>query len=131
LSQEGAGVGADGLLWRPDEPIMVRTWTDRHGLTRAAALSAFEHWYMALADSRNEVTHSGHASTMDYSEGTAYDGPIVEIGDRVLRELTKLSLGLSGHPAVWRQGLCRASFRAWQHLSHVQPAAPDLGGASD
>ncbi len=129
LSQEGKGVGADDLLWRPDEPTLNRSWTDRSGSTRTAALSAFEHWYMALADTRNEIAHSGHASTLDYSEGTAYDGPLVEIGDRVLRELIKLSLGLSGHPAVWRRGLGRASFRAWQHFSAEEPSTLDLGAA--
>lgn len=125
LIQEGDGVGTNGLLWSPDEPSLTRTWSERRsGTTRTSSLSAFEHWYMALADARNEIAHVGRSSTLWYSAGAAYDGPLVEIGDRVLRELIKLSLGLSGYPAVWRRGLGRASFRAWQHLSSVD-APPD------
>ena len=130
LSQEGAGVvGANDLLWRPEEPKLNRTWKDRSGSPCTEALSAFEHWYMALADVRNEIAHSGRASTLDYSEGTAYDGPLVEIADRVLRELIKLSLGLGGHPAVWRRGRGRDWFRLWQHLSANDRSAPNLGVA--
>lgn len=44
-----------------------------------------------------------------------------------MRELITLVLGLSGHPAVWRTGLGRASFRAWQDLSSVDPPPGEEG----
>lgn len=46
LTQEGDGVGANGLLWSADEPSLTRTWTERRSnSTRDSSPSAFEHWY--------------------------------------------------------------------------------------
>ncbi|MGQ0679838.1 MAG: hypothetical protein ACT4OM_09325 [Actinomycetota bacterium] len=118
LTQMGDGVGAKGLLWRHEEPIKTRQ--SKSGLKK---LSAFEHWYMAFSDARNDIAHRGVATSLEYQEGTAYDGPLVEIGDRVLRELIKLTLGLCGYPWVWRRDFGRAAFHCWCSLQ--APSAPD------
>jgi hypothetical protein len=124
LTQDGEAVGSDDLLWSQDEPSFVRCWRTGSGKTTTATLAAFEHWYMAFADARNAVAHRGRATTLVYAEaGSPYEGPFVDIADRVLRELVTLTLGLCGHPAVWRRGLGRASYRAWQRLACLDDEA--------
>jgi hypothetical protein len=116
--QEGGGFGVDKLLWRPGEPTFTRTWTPpRGGKTRQDELSALEHWYMALADARNAVVHAAASPILVYARpGSAYEGPFVEVADRVLREAIAVELGAMGYPATWRRGLTRAGFEAWRRL---------------
>jgi hypothetical protein len=121
-AQEGGGFGVDKLLWRSGEPTFTRTCTHPHGgKTRQDALSALEHWYMPFADARNAVVHAAASPTLVYAlPGSAYEGPFVEVADRVLREAIAVELGAVGHPATWRRGLTRARFEAWRRLRHDQ-----------
>ncbi len=48
--------------------------------------------------------------------GSAYNGPFVEIGDRVIREAICVELGACGYPDVWRSRLTRASMVALRRL---------------
>ncbi|MGH9280668.1 MAG: hypothetical protein ACRD12_21570 [Acidimicrobiales bacterium] len=116
LQQEGEGFGVDKLLWTPGEPSFQRTWTSG-GVTRSDTLPALEHWYMAIADARNDVVHALAAPTLAYEvEGSAYNGPLVEIADRVLREAVAVELGACGYPDAWRRGLNRAGLQTLRRL---------------
>lgn len=116
LQQEGEGLGVDDLLWGPGEPLFVRTWSSKGG-TKRASLSALEHWYMALADARNDIVHALAAPMMTYEQkGSPYVGPLVEVADRVLREAIAVELGACGSPYAWRRGVCRASMEALRRL---------------
>jgi hypothetical protein len=109
--QEGGGHGLDALLWSPDEPTFLRGGN---------AISALEHWYMALADARNQVVHGEPDAPRTYDEaGSPYAGPFVETGDRVLREAIDVELGNCGYPAVWRRGIQRAGFLTLRRLREM------------
>lgn len=127
LLQEGEGIGVDDLLWSPDEPLLTRTWGRPEAL-KSAEVSQFEHWACSLGDARNSIVHGEPASALEYGElDSPYNGPFVEIGDRVVRETITVLLGECGHPAVWRQTLARAGFKAYQALKARDPSQPDDG----
>jgi len=117
--QRGAGVGGSCLLWQPDEPLLTRTYT-KNGRPTASEVTQMEHWACALGDARNAVVH-GEADIehMYHEANSPYAGPFVEIGDRVVREAITVILGALGYPRVWRRGIARASFAAYEHLLEV------------
>ncbi|MGH9225744.1 MAG: hypothetical protein ACRD2W_18600 [Acidimicrobiales bacterium] len=129
LTQEGEGLGVDALLWSPNEPTFTRTWTKSSGATAQENVTAIEHWYGALADARNDVVHALGSPNLVYEQpGSAYAGPLVEVGDRVMREAICVELGECGYPDVWRRGLTRASMAALRHLRAEAPDRADGGG---
>lgn len=116
MSFEPVGVGVDDLLWSPDEGMLTR---QRRGSSIVEEVTAFEHWYWALAEARNDIVHSGSSEHLYYSAGTAYDGPIVETASRVLRELIKITVGLCGYRDVWRSDTIRAVLKTLdEHSGH-------------
>jgi hypothetical protein len=118
--QEGSGIGTANLLWRSGQPRLVRSWTTRSGSSKSETVSAFVHWLGALGDARNALVHGEDAVALDYRQvGSPYNGPFVEIGDRIVREAILVLLGEAGYPAVWRRGFARASFRALQYFASV------------
>lgn len=121
--QLGGDLGVDDLLWRPDGPEFERTWVSG-GQSKTESVPELIHWYMAFAESRNAIVHGEERPGLSYAQpGSSYEGPFVEIADRVVREAILIQLGECGYPAVWRKGLTRASFHAFEHLSDV--AQPD------
>ena len=109
----GDAIGLDALLWQPNERSLTRTWTDRSGRSRSAAVSLLEHWACALGDARNAIVHGEPSVDHDYGQnGSPYNGPFVEIADRVVREAITVILGSCGFPAAWRGSLARASLAA-------------------
>lgn len=122
VEQEGGSIGTDDLLWQPGQPQFVRNWTTQAGAAKSKTVSAFVHWACALGDARNDLVHGKDGAVLEYSQpGSPYEGPFVEIGDRVVREAIGILLGQCGFPAVWRRGLARASFRALQQLQGDSP----------
>lgn len=117
LTQEGDGLGLDRLLWSPDEPLLQRTYGNE-GQKKQAQLTQLEHWACALGDARNVLVHGEKAVDHWYqAEDSPYNGPFVEIGDRVLRELITVELGRLGYPRVWRDSLDRAGL---EHLKSAE-----------
>ncbi len=115
--QTGGPIGLEDLLWSPAESTITRWRISRSGAEKSEDLTLFEHWFMALADARNEIVHAGSAASLQYAEaGSPYEGPLLEIADRVVREGIKVMLGRCGFPAVWRSPLARASMRATERL---------------
>ena len=87
------GTRRGDLLWSPNEPQYVRSWS-----TGSALLPALEHWYMALPDAHNDVAPALGAPTLVYEQaGSAYSGPLCEVGDRVLRKAIAVELGAIRH----------------------------------
>jgi hypothetical protein len=116
--QRGEGVGMKDLLWDDAARPVVRHWTAPSGVSKSSDVSAFAHWYWALADARNALVHGEEAPTHDYEvEGSPYNGSLVEVADRVVREAVTVSLGECGYPAVWRRGMTRASYRMFERLA--------------
>lgn len=116
MTQDGEGVGIDGLLWSPGEPRMTRHWTNKDG-SQGSEVTQLEHWACALGETRNALVHGEDGASLTYAEPSSpYSGPFVEIGDRVVRELITVLLGECGYPECWRRGMTRAGFRAWQRL---------------
>ena len=118
-AQEGEGLGIDALLWTPGERTLTRTWMGSKKL-RSAEVTELEHWYGSLADARNEIIHEGTSGDGWYRQPeSAYEGPIIEIADRVTREAILVAIGNAGFPAAWRSGMSRASLAALRHLSQA------------
>ena len=85
---------------------------------KSAQVTELEHWYGALADARNEIIHEGTSGDGWYHQpGSAYEGPIIEVADRVTREAILVALGNAGFPEAWRRGMGRASLAVYRHLS--------------
>jgi hypothetical protein len=65
--------------------------------------------------------HGEDGARLAYAQSRSpYEGPFVEIADRVVREAIAVLLGECGFPAVWRRGLAGASFRAFEYLQRVE-----------
>jgi hypothetical protein len=116
--QPGEGLGIEDLLWSPGESLVERRWQTRGGEERSQQVSQFVHWCCALGDARNALVHGEDGTDLEYHQpGSLYEGPFVELADRVVREAICVLLGECGYPAVWRRGLTRAGFHMWEHLS--------------
>jgi hypothetical protein len=82
-----------GVLWAPNEKKLARMWDGE-----AEIRSELEDWFLALADARNLIIHKGEARTFLYDAPperplSQYAGHLVEIGERVLREAIKATIG--------------------------------------
>ena len=103
--QEGSELELRTLLWRPDEGTRIRSFNGKR-----QEVTEIEHWYGALADARNKVIHEGTVPNLHYEEpDSAYNGHLVETGDRVLREAVKVEMGNLGYPEAWRDTFGRGS----------------------
>lgn len=100
-----------GLLWSPKERTdLVRVHTAISGKKKHDMRSELEDWFMTLATARNEVIHDGELSVFEYQAPSErplsrYQGTLFWIGERMLREAIKASLGaeilLCGLLADW------------------------------
>lgn len=114
--QDGQDVGVDDLLWQAQQPRFERTF-QRSGESHTEEVSAFVDWAMELGRARNKLVHGNDGVSVEYEKpGSAFNGPFVEIGDRVIREAIGLLLGEAGFAAVWRRGIARASYSAMEHF---------------
>ena len=112
--QEGSGLGTENLLWQPNQKTRLRTHNG------SSLVTEIEHWYGAFADARNAIIHEGSVPRLVYEEsGSSYNGPHIEIGDRVLREAIKVEIGNLGYPKVWRDIMGRCSLDALRHLESL------------
>lgn len=114
--QEGGDLGLDDLLWSPGEPTLMRGWRSG-GAQKEAEVPQFVHWCCSLGDARNALVHGEDGTDLEYFQNASpYNGPFVEIADRVVREAICVLLGTVGFPEVWRRGISRASFHAFRRL---------------
>jgi hypothetical protein len=105
LADVPAPVACDDIAWSPAEEETM-TIALREGQRRVTPL---QHWYMAFGDHRNASVHaSGRDSGPMYEEGTAYDGPLFQTGERVVRDLIRTELTIASGRALVDTTLTRA-----------------------
>jgi hypothetical protein len=90
-----------GLLWSPTERTdLRRTYVDANQQTQTGARSELQDWMMHLCDARNSIIHDGILPTLEYPAPSErplsrYAGQMFWIGERLLREGIKASLGVN------------------------------------
>ncbi|HEY6722628.1 MAG TPA: hypothetical protein VI197_01315 [Polyangiaceae bacterium] len=88
-----------GCLWSPTERVdLPRQYKDRKGRIKPVIRSELEDWFVAFADVRNSIIHEGRIPTDAYQAPperplSRYAGHFFWIGERVLREAIKATLG--------------------------------------
>ena len=124
----------DGLLWTPNERANMWRWSWLpKGERFIERRDEVEDWFKTLADARNDVIHCGRLTTEVYAPPperpqSRYVGPLLWVGERVLREAIKARLGaeilLRG--ALARHAWAKATFgqQAKALIKHVRANPP-------
>jgi hypothetical protein len=130
----------DELLWSPAEvPRHERRWTDREGLEHIDILTDLEHWFMAFADTRNDIIHRGAIPSLLYDlNASPYRGHFVWTGEWLLRTAIKIEMAGQGYRDLWRPGPRGAADRARAEVVrkaveayHTKQNAVDDGETTD
>lgn len=106
-----------GVLWSPKEKTdLKRLYTSKNGKKKQDTRSEIEDWFMTLADARNSIIHDGVLSVDEYGPPperplSRYTGKLFWIGERLLRETVKATLG----PEILLCG-CLAERAAWKKI---------------
>jgi len=88
-----------GMLWSPTERTdLMRTWETPAGKKGTEQRTEIEDWFMALADARNDIIHSGVLRSGVYAAPperplSRYAGTLFWVGERILREAIKATVG--------------------------------------
>lgn len=88
-----------GILWSPKElRNLKRVRHTRGGKAKIDTRSELEDWFMTLSEVRNAIIHEGIVKAVEYSAPperplSRYAGPLLWVGERLLREAIKASLG--------------------------------------
>jgi hypothetical protein len=108
---------AEHLLWSPSEtPQRTRIRRDTGEPEKCTDL---EHWFKTFGDTRNEIVHTGRVRALTFEEpGSAYSGPMVFIGERLLREAIRLAFARFGYQELWQDPLHRALARRFRNAEH-------------
>jgi len=97
--QHAALLPWSGCIWSPNERTnLPRQYKDGKGQLQQCVRSEVEDWFMALADVRNAIIHEGRIIFEEYQAPperplSRYAGHLFWIGERILREAIKASLG--------------------------------------
>lgn len=112
LAEAGANKWAtEHLLWSPLEQ-KSRIWKQNANEEKCTDLG---HWFRSFGRARNEIIHDGKAQSLTYeAEGSAYQGPYVNIAERVLRETIRVCLRDFGFHDLWVSPLYRKLKRAFE-----------------
>ena len=108
------------LLWKPGE-VERFNWTVRDTIHRVTDL---QQWLYRFGDARNKVIHDGKVPSLQVADQTAYDGPLFNVGERLLRETIKVSMIALGFEDLWRPRLTRLLTRAI--TEEISEGGPDL-----
>ena len=110
----------DELLRSPDDRPIYQRANPRNG--KAEILTPLEHWFMALADQRNEIVHGGVVGNLQYEKAnSAFNGPFLWTGEWILRCAIKIKLGQLGFPGLWQNRTFRAALKAMRHAHGAEP----------
>jgi hypothetical protein len=90
---------AEHLLWHPSETESM-SWSDRSGRVRPC--TPLNHWFRSFSACRNDIIHQGRMISSTYDESTRYQGPYLQIAERVLREAICASLRRFGYDDLWK-----------------------------
>ena len=91
IEQAFPGWTISEFAWTPteEEQMMVKVKGREHRCT------PLQHWYVCFCRYRNSVEHPDALPIGPmYEEGTAYDGPLFQTGERVLRDLIRVQVSL-------------------------------------
>jgi len=96
-------VNEQGLRDRPGRAAVAAGRTDVEGKygsgneVNTSEITQLENWACALGNARNAMVHGEELADHEYeAPGSPYNGPLVEVGDRIVRELITVSLGGMG-----------------------------------
>ena len=106
---------AQYLVWKPSETANMK----RTHKGAEYECTPLQHWFMSLADCRNQIIHEGKADTLAYADDSSgYRGPFVFMGERILREACRVALRRFGYDDLWKEW-------AWRVLARRLPAGPN------
>lgn len=109
------------LVWKPSETAS-RTFTYMEGSKpKSEQLTDLSHWFSTFGQARHVVVHEGQMPDLLYDErGSRYNGPLFNIGERVLREAIKVALIQLGYPDLWQEALARSVARHLEESSEAE-----------
>lgn len=105
--------GFDDRVWSPDESESrtVRSYESEQECTD------LQHWYETFYRHRNSTEHPKAEPVGPlYEEGSRFDGPIFQIGERVLRDLLRAELSLATGERIYASTLHRAIVRSLREM---------------
>lgn len=71
-----------------------------------------QHWFRSFSRLRNDIIHDGRLTSPVYGvEGSAYNGPYLFVGERVLREACRVALRAFGFEDLWKSRALRLTAR--------------------
>lgn len=93
------------LLWTSsEEKRHVRHWGDG----QSEDCTDLVHWFHSFGEARNEIVHDGLEQNLVYEvDGSAYNGPFVNTGERLLRETITVCLRDFGFEDIWQPEMVR------------------------
>jgi len=115
-------LGSEGLLWslNETESMILKV----NGVDHPA--TPLQHWYLTLSRHRNSIVHAdANPVGPIYAEGTAYDGPLFQVAERVLRDLLKVELILVSGVALTKDKTQRAIIAYLQEAFAASDDQPD------
>jgi hypothetical protein len=104
----------DELLWTPSEAERFQWVVGGH----THQVTDLQQWLRTFGDTRNEIIHEGTVPSLTSADGTAYDGLLFNVGERLLRETIKVAMIELGFENMWRPRMVRL----------LIPAATELFG---
>jgi hypothetical protein len=112
------------MLCRLDEkPNRAFTFTGKDGQPVTEQLTDLGHWFSVFGEARHKIVHEGIVPPLIYNEqGSAYNGPLFFVGERVLREAIRATLVRFGYVDLWED----AGFRGIGKLIEQAFARADL-----
>lgn len=100
------------LLWSPAEKP-IRSYKYKRGGKEVSQLTELQRWFMAFGETRNSIIHDGIAPSLIYRHGKSrYNGSMINVGERLLRDSIKVSMVPLGYPDLWRTEMWRAVSKA-------------------
>lgn len=105
----------DGLLWSPTEAER-HVWPSDDGERHVTDL---QYWFKAFGSARNDIIHKGGTDSLSFSESSAYDGPLFDIGERLLRESIRVAMSELGYSDMWRDPTSLARDALVQEISRI------------
>lgn len=107
------GGGFDDLAWGPDETASRTVSVGGND----QACTDLQHWYVTFYRHRNTTEHPDAEPVGPmYEQGTAFDGPIFQTGERVLRDLLRVELSFAFGEPLYSSTLHRAIARTLRGL---------------
>lgn len=97
------------VLWKPSETASRAVTYMEGGKPKSEQVTDLGHWFSTFGQARHVVVHEGQMPNLLYEQpGSRYNGPLFNIGERVLREAIKVALIQLGYRDLWQDALSRS-----------------------